>query len=416
VAIVWIAAAGCFGGGEPPPEILSLRHQIFSQERYRELADQWAIYAQAHPGDPYAQVEWGDALRYAGETDAANARYERAFALDSTDARAINAYVQMICTGDADGADWELAHQRLLRAALVAPGNPEIYYNLWMTSMRTGRLDQAAASLRQMVALGDISPPLYDYARNMLAGAPPDAILFTNGDNDTYPPLAQQILNGFRPDVAIVNLSLLNTAWYIRYLRDQGLPIDMTDAEIDLLKRATGNRPAEQMQQHLYQQIAASDWPRALCYAVTVYEPYKILPGRRLLEGLHERVLRIDPAAVASGERLGGGEAELNLERTRELLDAVFRLDSITDPAIDWEREMAVASIGTNYGVLFAKVGEALYAQDPRGNGGAYFARAAALFRFHGNEEWLGKILALWEQLDPENPELPALREPPETS
>ena len=77
-----------------------------------------------------------------------------------------------------------------------------------------------------------------DWARNYLAQLPPNAVIFTRGDNDTFPLWYVQEVEGFRTDVRVCNYMLSGGYWYAHQMArkvydSEPLPLTLSPKEYD---------------------------------------------------------------------------------------------------------------------------------------------------------------------------------------
>ena len=244
-----------------------------------------------------------------------------------------------------------------------------IWGSVATTHVDNGDIDAAIAAFVRGKSEGAFYPAIMEYNRNVMASCDKDAILFTNGDNDTYPPWYMQLVEEYRKDITIVNLSLLNVGWYIKQLKNDypygtnTLEITMTDDEIDNLKamkweervvkipvepdpenaegrfewtvkptiEGKGLRVQDQMVMEI---IRANAWNRPVYFASTVYNVNKIgLDDYLSLEGL---VFRLKPY-----------EQAVSIDQMRKNLMNVYQYDGVKDKHVQYMDE--IQSLYKNY-------------------------------------------------------------------
>jgi len=194
----------------------------------------------------------------------------------------------------------------------------------------------------------------YDYGMNLLDSARPDAILFTHGDNDTFPLWCLQETFGQRRDVTVVNLSLANTDWYIRQIRSTlGLELPWTDEQIGRL--ASQRRPDGtwyRVQDMVVDALMGRYYGRRPMYfSVTVGSGARTFRGepidpRLTMEGL---LYRIEEPH---------GRINVDVEGSIDFFMNRFRARGVNDPAV--YQDDATLRLTANYGNAFLMVADTL--------------------------------------------------------
>lgn len=93
------------------------------------------------------------------------------------------------------------------------------YYNEFLSSFLDVRVYHNDNEAIKELADNLYSPFYLEMAKNYLNSCDTNSILFTNGDNDTFPLLYLQTKYKYRPDILIINLSLLNNNNYVNHFR-----------------------------------------------------------------------------------------------------------------------------------------------------------------------------------------------------
>lgn len=213
-----------------PEEIKSMRLVVYDKPTYAKLAEQWKEYYEAFPSE-YAYAHWMRAADYADDSS-----YWKLLdkGLKKYPANPTLLYLKSLeRAGSHDNTE---ARGYLERAASLDPGFIDPWFALIPNYMDVRDEERFNLALRRILESGVIADEVFDFNFNMISALEPNAILITNGDNDTFPGWILSRILKFRPDVTVVNRSLLNTGWYPLYVIEQGLPRFVEEKQIDSIR------------------------------------------------------------------------------------------------------------------------------------------------------------------------------------
>lgn len=396
-----------------PPEVRSIRECRLEKAQYEELATQWRDFLARNPRSAVAEVQLGRALRYAG-APAEEVRRHFATALEleadcpeALDAAAATYLGEWKPLGDGAAGCYELGR----RAVELAPEWADPHFTLWPLALALGRTQEADAHAASLVRKGGIPAPVLDYCHNMLAGAARNAIIFTNGDNDTYGCRALQAAYGMRLDVQVVNLSLIGQPEIDAEIFGRfGDRSPLSQAEREVLRReflANYTRDHELYSTKVIRAVATKaargEWRDPIYIAVTVPGAPELCPRPLVLEGVLWRVATAESGTLSPGDI---ADPATDVQTSHRLFEEAYRLESATDLAYDWQGNNSVRALMDNYASVQFRLAVAAGKAGEHKIMRAAFRRGLELARFHGRDELAASLRDYWRRLDPGNPEI----------
>ncbi len=230
------ARTAALAGGESSSLEAALR--LYRQNRLGEARVLFERAVKERPQDPEAHAWLAETLRRLGDPEAAVREARVSLDLQPDN----NSFAHQVLGAAFNpmysswkGANADSSWRHVVQATRCDPGDGNAWLEVVVGAMLRRQPTLEKKALQSLVDTGFLTPAILAYQRWVLRPLPPDAVLLTNGDLDTYPAWALQEVEQLRRDVAVVNLSLLNAPAYARLVRDRfHLPM-MADAALDSL-------------------------------------------------------------------------------------------------------------------------------------------------------------------------------------
>ena len=247
-ACVTVACLACGDLDDQRPAALDAALEpALEQYSVNELAAALPLFqsvADAYPSEPDAHAWVAETARRMRRYDIVESEAQAALEIDDCNSFAHtvlgDAYRPELSgweRGDADRS-WE----HYMRAVECDPDDGNAWIGAWSGAMKRGDAALEERSLRRLVETDFLPSSVLAFNEWVLRSLPEDAILITNGDWDTFPALALQIVESLRADVAIVNRSLLNLPWYAELMSERhDIQLPMSSAEMERFQPFIGD-------------------------------------------------------------------------------------------------------------------------------------------------------------------------------
>nr|PZN91741.1 MAG: hypothetical protein DIU52_02040 [bacterium] len=177
-----------------------------------------------------------------------------------------------------------------------------------------------------------------DWAYNLLMSVEPYAVLFTNGDNDTFPLWYLQEVEGIRRDVTVIVMSYLNTAWYVKQLRQLTTPCAEGQSAADDPTRIICQRPFLPEQGAGIYEVADPSTEDRPGQALLELPPGRRPPTRSIIPLTDEQIDRIAntrPFITQETQTFVAGNIETTIPRGTIMIPADLFLGFIISSSID---------------------------------------------------------------------------------
>ncbi len=185
-----------------------------------------------------------------------------------------------------------------------------------------------------------------DFGSNYLESCAPNAIIFTNGDNDTFPLWYAQMVEGIRTDVRVCNLSYFQTDWYVDQMKRKAYESEALPINFDHNQYVQGTRDVVYILDQIKRPVnlkEAIDFVRSENPATKLQQAdnASFFPSRQL-------IYPVDKAAVLANNVVDSKKAdsivsqmEINLSGSYLTKDELMILDIIANN--NWKRPIYFA-------------------------------------------------------------------------